>query len=55
MEVDDEEGLRGLDVLAALIFLALGAPVAAGKLRAKSLGDVGNFPVEFRSRVEEGR
>ena len=45
MEVDNEESLGGLDVLAALILLALGTAIAAGELGAERLGDIGNLPV----------
>lgn len=45
VEVDNEESLGGLDVLAALILLALGTAIAAGELGAERLGDIGNLPV----------
>lgn len=45
VEVDDEQSFGGLDVLATLILLALGAAIAAGELGAERLGDVGNLPV----------
>ena len=48
VEVDDEQSFGGLDVLATLILLALGAAIAAGELGAERLGNVGDFPVDHR-------
>lgn len=45
VEVDYKQSLGGLDVLATLILLALGAAIAAGELGAERLGNVGNLPV----------
>jgi len=52
VEVDNEESLGGLDVLAAFVFLALGAAIAAGELGAESRGNTGDLPVV--SKMGEG-
>jgi hypothetical protein len=45
VKVNDKECLGGGNVLAARIFLALDAAVAAGKLGSECPGDGGDFPV----------
>jgi hypothetical protein len=45
VEVNDEERLGGLNVSAAVIFLALDSAIASGELGAEGVGDLFEFPV----------
>lgn len=44
MEVDNEEGVVGLDLLAAFVLLALDAAIATREFGPKAFRDVGDVP-----------
>lgn len=51
MEVDNEECFGGADFLAAFVFLALDAAVAAGEFGSEGLGDVVQVPGVVKQAV----